>query len=249
LIANRDGFRSSREFEEADSRPRVLFVGDGFVAGDGVDESERFTNILETLQPAWRVDNLGVTGFGPDLTLRALDVVGTRLKPALVVFCMYTDGFRRVQPEFDGAGFAIPRYELESGHLVTVPFPRPNFWNQLRLVRAAEKILWNRTNRTWELNRAILDRFEELGDKQGFKKAIVFLPGTADTRDDRTRRSWLQQYAAGHGTPFLDVSDAIHRAGSRAFLPDNPHYGPVAHQVIAAELNRFLSERQLRASF
>src|ERR1700730_8325922 len=61
VISNSAGFRSSREFNEPDKRMRVLVVGDSFVFGDGVEESERFTNVLESMQPDWRVDNLGMT--------------------------------------------------------------------------------------------------------------------------------------------------------------------------------------------
>src|ERR1700733_5274096 len=74
LLSNRDGFRASRELDEPDARPRVLFLGDGFVFGDGVEESERFTNILETLEHSRRMDNLGMTSYGPDLMLRSLQV-------------------------------------------------------------------------------------------------------------------------------------------------------------------------------
>jgi hypothetical protein len=242
LVSNGDGFRASRELDEADARPRILFLGDGLVSGDGIEESERFTNVLETLEPSRRMDNLGMTSYGPDLMLRSLQIVGLKLKPALVVFCMDTDGFRRVRPEYDGAGFAIPKYKLESGHLVSVPYPAPNFENQLRISVAISKVLWNRTTWQWDLNQAILDRFEELGDQQHFQKVIMFLPGTADTTDDQQRRSWLRQYASRHATPFLDPSDAIHKVGKQAFIPENPHYNPVGHQVLARELDRFLRE-------
>jgi hypothetical protein len=245
LASNRDGFRASRELDEPDARPRILFLGDGFVSGDGVEESERFTNILEALEPSRRMDNLGMTTYGPDLMLRALQAVGLKLRPRLVIFCMYTDDFRRVLPEFDGAGFMIPRYKLESGHLVSMPYPKPSFWDRLRLSVAAKRFLWNHTTWQWDLNRAILDRFEELGDQQPFQKAILFLPGTDDTRADQERRSWLRQYASQHATPYLDLSDAIHKIGKAAFLEDNPHYSPAAHKVLARELDRFLTERRL----
>jgi hypothetical protein len=218
-------------------------VGDSFVFGDGVEESERFTNVLETLRPSWRVDNLGMVGYGPDLMLRALEVVGLKLKPAIVVFCMYTDDFRRVRPEYAGTGFTIPRYKLKSGHLVSTPYPAPSFWNQLSIFVAAESVLWNRTTLQWDLNQAILDRFEQLADQQPFRKAIVFLPGTDDTPADQERRSWLRQYAGRHATPYLDLSDAIHKMGERAFIQNNPHLNPAGHRVVAQELDRFLSER------
>lgn len=245
LVSNSDGFRASRELDKPDSRHRILFVGDSFVFGDGVEESERFTNVLETSKPSWRIDNLGMVGYGPDLMIRALEVVGLKLKPAVVVFCMYTDDFRRVRPEYAGTGFLIPRYKLEYGHLVSTPYPVPNLWNRLSLSVAVDKVLWNYASWQWDLNQAILDRFEQLAVTHRFQKAIIFLPGREDTRHDRERRSWLEQYASRHATPFLDVSDAIHRMGEQVFIEDNPHLNPAGHRVVAGELDRFLSERVL----
>lgn len=245
LVSNRDGFRASRELDEPDARSRILFLGDGFVSGDGVEESERFTNILETSEPSLRMDNLGMTSYGPDLMLRALEVVGLKLKPKLVIFCMYTDDFRRVRPDYDGAGFPIPRYKLVAGNLVSVPYPKPMFWDRLSITVAASQILWKYTTWQWDLNQGILDRFEELADRQPFQKALIFLPGTDDTRADQQRRSWLRQYAGRHATPFLDLSDAIHKVGMKAFIENNPHLSPTGHEVVARELDRFLSAHRL----
>jgi hypothetical protein len=177
--------------------------------------------------------------------LRSLEVVGLKLKPAVVVFCLDTDGFRRVRPEYDGAGFAIPRYELDHGRLVTVPYPTPTFWNQLRISIALNKMLWEHTSRQWDLNKAILDRFDQLGDQNHFQRAIVFLPGTGDTPNDRERRTWLSQYAESNGIYYLDPSDAIHQTGTQAFFENNPHYNPAGHQVLAREIDRFLREHNL----
>jgi len=140
-------------------------------------------------------------------------------------------------------GFPIPRYRLESGHLVTVPYPAPAFWNQLRISIAAEKAIWEHTSRQSDLNKAILDRFDELGTQNHFQRAFVFLPGSGDNANDRERRAWLSQYAESNGIAFLDPSDAIHQSGFQAFFDDNLNYNPVGHQVLAREIDRFLRER------
>ena len=168
-------------------------MGDSYLFGDGGEENERFSNVLETIKPAWRMDNLGMVGYGPDLMLRALEVVGLKLKPTLVVFCMYTDDFRRVRPDYAGTGFLIPRYKVESGQLVSIPYPKPHLWDRLSLSVAANKILWNYTSWQWQLNQAILDRFEKLAEQQPFRSAIIFLPGRDDTKGDKERRAWLKQ--------------------------------------------------------
>jgi hypothetical protein len=191
------------------------------------------------------MDNLGIVGYGPDLMLRTLLVVGLKLHPAVVVFCMTTDSFRRVRPEFAGTGFLIPRYELRSGQLVSLPYPKPTFWSQLRISVAVRKILWDHLSWQWDLDQAILDRFEELGDQQHFRKAIVFLPGRGDNQGDQERRRWLRQYASRRATPFLDLSDPIHKMGSQVFIEGDPHLNVAGHELVARELDRFLAEQGL----
>jgi hypothetical protein len=245
VVSNRDGFRSSRELDAPDERRRVMVVGDSFVFGEGVEESERFTNILETLQPTWRIDSLGMPGYGPDLMLRALEAVGLKSAPAVVVFSMYTDDFRRVHPQYAGVGFEIPRFKVEAGQLVTIPYPKPRLWDQLSLVVAMRHIYWAYTNTEFDLNAAILDRFRQLAELHAFVPAIIFLPGRADKAIDKARRAWLGQYAKRYTIPFWDLSEPIHRAGQQAFIPRNWHLNPHGHRIVAVELKRFIAEQVL----
>lgn len=246
VISNRDGFRSSHEFDEPDARLRVMMVGDSFVFGEGVEESERFTNALEALQPSWRLDNLGMTGYGPDLMLRALEAVGLKSAPDVVVFSMYTDDFRRVHPQYAGVGFQIPRFKLESGQLVTIPYPKPHLWDHLSMVMAMRHIHRRYTNVEFDLNAVILDRFLKLTQVHSFLPAIIFLPGTADTATDKRRRAWLRQYAQRHATPFLDLTEPLHNIGrEHVFITNNWHLNPYGHQIVATELRRFIAEQVL----
>jgi GDSL-like Lipase/Acylhydrolase family len=222
---------------------RVLVVGDSMVFGEGVEERERFTDVLEAIQPTWRVDNFGMTGYGPDLMLMALEKVGLLLNPDVVVFSMYTDDFRRVHPYYAGMGFRIPRFNLENGRLVSVPYPQLDGWERMHIIQAMYH-LYFKSRTEWKLNRAILDRFLELAELHSFTPVIIFLPGTGDTGTDKRRRLWLREFADGNGTPFLDLSDAIHKAGVReVFISNNWHLNPYGHRIIALELGRFLAER------
>ncbi len=244
LVSNRHGFRSSRELDEPDARRRIVVLGDSFVFGEGVEESERFTNVLETLEPTWRIDNLGMTGYGPDLMLRALEEVGLVSSPRVVVLAMYTDDFRRVRPRYAGAGFPIPRFQLESGRLITIPHPQPDVFDRLSLVVALNNLYWRYTSAEFDLNAAIFDRFLQLAKERAFAPVIMFLPGTSEAPVDRQRRNWLRLYAQTHATPFLDLSDPISRANPKdVFIPGNWHWNPRGHAVAAAELQRFLSEQ------
>ncbi len=248
LASNADGFRSRRDFHTPDPRPRIVVLGDSMVFGEGVEEPERATELLETTEPAWRVDNLGMIGYGPDLMLRALEEIGLDPPPAAVVFAIYTDDLRRVVPSYSGVGFPIPRYALDDGRLVTVPYRSLRLWERSRFVQGLLYLWWRYTPATFGLNAAILDRFHALATTHGFRPGLVFLPAARDRWDDRERRGWLARYAADHGVPFLDLTDALARAGGeRLYIAHDSHWSPEGHRAVAAELRRFLAEEILRS--
>jgi hypothetical protein len=246
LTSNADGFRSRRELHDTDARRRIVVVGDSMVFGEGVEEPERFTERLERLEPGWRVDNLGMIGYGPDLMLRALEAVGLDPVPDAVLFAVFTDDLRRVVLPYSGAGFPIPRFRLEAGRLESVPYPVLPAWERLRLVQGLLYLYWRYTPATFALNAAILDRFLERAHHDRFAPAILFLPGPQDRADDRRRRAWLAAYAAQTGTPFLDLTDAVRAAGiARSYIPNDPHWSPEGHAVVAEALRPFVAERVL----
>jgi len=245
VVSNRHGFRDSRELDEPDGRTRILFLGDSFVFGEGVEEEERLTNVLEADHPGWRVDNLGMTGWGPDLMLRALEALGEDLRPDVVVLCFYTHDFRRVHPLYAGIGFPIPRYVLREGRLVTIPYPAPSLWQRFRVLWAISPARRAIDRGMWDVHTAILDRFRELAERQGFVPCLVFLPGRADTENDRERRVWLAGYAERHRVPFTDLTGPLlARPRSELFIPENPHWNPAGHRF-AAELLEPLLEAAL----
>src|SRR3990172_4784781 len=97
------GFRARRKLGGRDPRPRVLVLGDSMIFGPGVEEPDRVTERLEAAEPGWRVDNLGMVGFGPDLMLRVLEAKGLATHPAVVVLVMFSHDVYRVVPEMVGA--------------------------------------------------------------------------------------------------------------------------------------------------
>ncbi|MFQ5699517.1 MAG: SGNH/GDSL hydrolase family protein [Myxococcota bacterium] len=242
LRSNGQGLRSARELEAPDPRPRLWVLGDSFVFGAGVEAEERLTEDLERLEPGWRVDNLGLPGFGIDLMLRALEALAPRVRPSVVLLAIYTDDFRRALPQYSGMGYAVPKFELVRGRLVSVPYPALSGWRRLRLVQAAYEIYWRPRRNRFPLHAALLRRFLEQSRELGFRGAVAFLPGRDDTLEDRERRRFLRQQCAKLGLPFRDLSDAMHQAGvDRLYLPHNPHWNARGHALAAELLRPFLA--------
>ncbi len=234
ITANAEGFRSRHDFHPPTARRRIVVLGDSMVFGVGVEEPDRFTERLAAREPGWRVDNVGMIAYGPDLMLRALEAVGLDPPPAVVVLAMFSHDMYRVAPEMAGAGFPIPRFALEDGRLVTVPYPEGTFWRRLRVVQAARYAWWRYGNAAYPLNEAILDRFRTLAAEHRFAPVLLFLPARADGVDDRRRRRWLGAWAAAHGVPFADLTEPLHAAGvARVYLDADPHWNARGHALVA----------------
>ncbi len=241
LVANSDGFRSPRELGESDPRTRILVVGDSFVFGSGVEASERFTEILELLEPGWRIDNLGMTGWGIDLMLRAIEAFGPKARPDIVLLAVYTDDFRRVAPTYAGLGHAVPKFGLVDGQLESFPYPRPGVFERLRLVQLLFRLRPAAERNHYALNAALLDRFRAATEQLAAAPVVLFLPGRGDTPEDKQRRRFLGNWAARNDVPFVDLTDAIRGAGvSRLYIPRNFHWNPEGHRIAADAIHRRL---------
>jgi hypothetical protein len=177
---------------------------------------------------------MGMTGFGLDLMLRALETVGIKAAPDVVVLAVYTDDFRRLLPYYSGVGYPIPKFRLEGSELITVSYPAPARWERLRIVQAVYQNYWRRVRNRYDLNRAILDRFRANADEHDFGPVVIFIPGRSDTDEDQERREWLRQWCARSDTPFLDLTEAIHGAGVENHLGTQNS----GHAVVASVQSR-----------
>ena len=245
VVSNAQGFRGTRDLGEADPRPRIVVLGDSMTFGGGVAEAERFTERLEAAEPGWRVENLGMIGYGPDLMLRALEAVGLGARPAVVVMVMYADDPRRVAPLYAGVGFAIPRYVVRAGRLETQPYPEPRPWEHLRLVQGLSYARWRYTGAARPVTGAVLDRWRALAAEHGAVSALVFVPRARDGFDDRRWRGWLAAWAAAARVPFLDLTDALRARGPELYLPADSHWSAAGHAVVADALRPFVARELL----
>jgi len=244
LVSNSDGFRTGREFDELDPRLRVLMLGDSVAFGMGVEVDDRVTEVMESLEPDWRVDNAAMAGYGLDLMIRALEAIGPKSNPDVIVLTMHTDDFRRLLPYYAGLGYKIPKFHLEGQRLVTRPFPRQPFWKRIRLVHAFYFASWKKIYvNNWKLHEALLDRYRELAHEMESLPVVVFIPGQYETPNDQRRRVFLKDYCAQKETPFLDLTEALHREGVKeTHVPRDMHWNEQGHRVAAEALGGFLGK-------
>jgi hypothetical protein len=246
LVSNSDGFRSPREFDGPDSRVRIWVLGDSLVLGDGVEAPNRLTEVMEGLEPGWRVENIGMTGWGVDLMVRAFEKISRRVRPDVVVLAFYTDDFRRVHKYYSGMGFPIRKFKLLNGRLETVPYPTRPWWEGFRLIQGVEKVTGWQTRNNYALHWALLDRLRAASDR-GVKMAVAFLPGRSDTTEDKLRRAWLLDWCVLAGVPFIDLTTTIHGAGvQQVFIENNEHWNEKGHRIAGEAIRLLVRENVLK---
>lgn len=244
------GFRNSHDISARDGRLRVLVLGDSYTFGEGVQEDERFTHYLQAQEPGWRVDNIGIPGYGPDLMLLALQAMLPVAKPDVVLVVLFYDDFRRVRPRYSGMGYPNPRFRLRDGKLEEVGFPKPKLWERTHLYTALLLGLYGKVNpyarltaAEWELNEAIQDSLITLAEAYEFTPVYVYLSGPWTDRAQTRRRAWVKGMAARRGAAFIDLTEPIQSADTAlVYLPANTHYGPEGHRIVADSLHAFLVE-------
>ena len=112
------GFRSDLEFQSSrsDKRPRILFFGDSYTAGDGCDNNERFAELVGQALNA-EVYNYGLSGSGTDQQLLIFEEYAHQVEADLIVLAVMIENIERIQV---GYREAIDRV---SGQKVLVPKP------------------------------------------------------------------------------------------------------------------------------
>ncbi len=92
------GFRGKKEYRfEKTTDFRILFLGDSFTYGLGVNDNQTFAYLVEQqlLQDHLSVEviNAGNPGRGTDYALRFFQVRGAKFRPDLTVVCFFANDF------------------------------------------------------------------------------------------------------------------------------------------------------------
>jgi hypothetical protein len=126
---NSKGLRDEEyPYQKPEGTYRILVLGDSFTYGDGVQRSEAFPEMLESLlkeHGSFEVINTGVTGYGLTQETLYYETEGYKYEPDLVMLVFYhndlTDLVKEKEPP-------KPKFRLVDGQLVlhNVPYPHPS---------------------------------------------------------------------------------------------------------------------------
>jgi lysophospholipase L1-like esterase len=171
---NREGFRE-REImpgEAPAGKIKLLFLGDSFMFGQDIAQSDRVSDIMAKIDTTTSSYNFGISGFSTDQELLVLKKYGPMVKPdqVLLFFCLndllYNDS--PTEHTLPGGKPLYQRVGADSLVLTNVPVPteiggQPSLvrWLEEKFVlgrlvqRTLSHLTFNRTNKLrWEEMRA-----------------------------------------------------------------------------------------------
>ncbi len=266
------GIRSDRDYPHqiGGGRRRVIVLGDSFTAGDGVDNGQRFTDILEKQYPHLDVINFGLPGSGTDQQVLTGELRAKPFATDAYVFCVYVENIFRNRmgywPALEWSSGRLqyrakPYFRLENGDLVACNVPVPvelrtdetlGDWRSTSSGYLTDGLTYDDAyagpeSEWWRLLAALLERFcRGVSDVPVFivpLPASVFIEGSTPPV---YRDLFATLHAPGRGRHVLDILPRfLAEAPSvrrRCTLPRDHHYTPLGHERVAEALAAGLRE-------
>ena len=131
---NENGLRDHQHsYERQNETSRILVLGDSFAWGYGVEESERFSQLLERSMDV-EVINAGVSGYSTDQELLWYQNEGIKYETDLVILVVAGNDVGDNEKQLVSRIYYKPRFVIEEGKLVLTGYPVPRTSPQGRLI-------------------------------------------------------------------------------------------------------------------
>jgi hypothetical protein len=122
---NENGLRDRQHsYERQNDFKRILVLGDSFAWGYGVEESERFSQLLEASLDV-EVINAGVSGYSTDQELLWYRNEGIKYETDLVILMLAGNDVGDNDRELVSTIYYKPKFVLEEGQLALKGYPVP----------------------------------------------------------------------------------------------------------------------------
>jgi hypothetical protein len=211
---NSSGFRSAYEFvkESAPNSCRAILFGDSMVAGDGVSNNERFSDLLEKGIPDLEIFNYGLAGSGTDQAYLTYIDFGA-VDHELIIIGIWVGDITRVNSRYltfyDANGqkvfYAKPYFVIESGELVlkNVPVQKRPWTVETIPDEEAGHIDGNR--RMMSLAQDLLGKFVPIQSL----RLLAQKSGMSDILQAATRLNRVPEYDAADNPAWLLLSKLL----------------------------------------
>ena len=240
------GFRAAREVSPAPRSAdavdeRIVFLGDSFTFGSGVEEDETFASLVAASRPGSVAFNLGIGGFGIDQMWLTLVHYGLELEPTRVVLSFIRNDLDRSlsayrlghvwqeKPLFQLAGGQLERMTAENR-----PGPLRSWLTQdLRWTG-----LWRRVENSlsrnlpigyrWRLNRTLFEAVRDTCAAADVPLLVVHLPVNR-----RNPVPLFDSELTAMEIDYVDLTPLLPGDADELYFPRDHHFNAAGHAFAA----------------
>ena len=249
VSSNSAGMRGTQEYQKAKGpKLRIMMLGDSFMFGECVADSQTIPASLQQLMPHAEVLNMAVHGWGIDQILLRYEREGRLYQPDVVVLGCFNDDLLRCHMWF--RDYAKPYFELEKNALVLqgVPVTPPQQLLQqprsklLDIAAAKLDAAFNELHPTYPdpLADSLLSHLVQTIQAGGARPVLLYIPWLDECKSGVPNiDEAFVQLAARHRLPLIDPVTALHSALQNGTLTPKDfdcHYSPAITALIARQL-------------
>jgi lysophospholipase L1-like esterase len=131
---NQKGLRDrDHSYERANDVRRILVLGDSFAWGYGVEEAERFSQLLESMMDV-EVVNAGVSGYSTDQELLWLQNEGIKYDPDLIILVFAGNDIGDNEQQLVNTIYFKPQFVIAEDQLILKNTPVPKTTPQGKVI-------------------------------------------------------------------------------------------------------------------
>jgi hypothetical protein len=247
--SNSQGFRADADFTGSDPRKRIVFAGDSYTFGAGVDAQDTFGAVVQQKSPDRVVYNLGMPGFGVDQVWMSVRHQAVPLRPDLVVVGVVDADFDRSEIPYRAAeGFNKPTFKLVDGKLVQrtreqAPGFPTHFLNEYSSIWAVARRVPKWLGRNYPageyflLNQAILAAIEGDCRRQSTPVLFVYIP-TSEFRPFPALSGYMRRAVAN----YIDLTEVRPAPPHSIYFPQDGHLSPEGHRYVAGLIDKWIRD-------
>jgi hypothetical protein len=257
------GLRDDEYPIERTGKKRILVLGDSYGWGWGIEQDERFSEILERLHPDWEVINASVVGYGTVQELLYLRERGMAFHPDVVLLLLCGND---LTDNLDGGSwYSRPHASVDQQELKihNLPVPRPTWVQELgkllrtrsclgvKLFAAREALRRGFRSQTPSTEgavaaqapstspqRAVMGRLlsgmQDTCQQGGSRLVVVSIPMIEE------QRTSLQEALASAGVLYLPLDGDFKSSGSNTSFAHDFHWNAKGHKIAADAIDAFL---------
>lgn len=267
---NSHGLRDEEYSLVRTGKKRMLVLGDSFGWGFGVEQHERFTELLEAMHSDWEIINAAVSGYGTGQQFLYLKNRGMHYQPDVVLLLFFRNDFGdNVCSE--GYWYFKPSFNLVDEHLCieNVPVPQATLGQRLNrffygrtyflarlyylayTLRLSLESPPNKDNH--EINLAPLD---EQNEKYSVTRHLLIAMNTLCQQNSvrfilvsipmpAAERAILSDLSAKENIPYLPLEPYFLNLERQATFPHDEHWNACGHHIAADAIKQFLKENNV----